>query len=63
MLQLLIAVSIAQKAVVADAVESTGEHVEEESPDELSGRDGHNLLLIIVSIVPPFEADLPVFDI
>ncbi len=63
MLQLLFAVSIAQKPVVADAVESTGENVEQESPDKLPGGDGHNLLLIIVSIVPPLEADLPVFDI
>jgi hypothetical protein len=62
-LQLLIAVSIAQKAVVADAVESTGENVEQESPDELPGRDGHNFLLVIVSIVPPPEADLAAFDI
>jgi hypothetical protein len=37
MLQLLFAVSIAQKAVVADAVESIGENVEQESSDELLG--------------------------
>ena len=62
MLQLLFAVSIAQEAVVADAVESTGKNVEEESPDELLGRESHGLLLIVVTIVPPVEADLPVFD-
>ncbi len=62
MLQLLFAVSIAQEAVVADAVESTGENVEEESPDELLGRKRHDLLPIVVTIVPPVEADLPVSD-
>jgi hypothetical protein len=63
MLQLLLAVSIAQEAVVANAVESTGENMEEESPDELLGRESHDFLLIVVAVVPPLELDLPVFDI
>jgi hypothetical protein len=63
MLQFLFPMSIAKKPVVADAVESTGENVEEESPDELLGCENHGLLLIVVSIVPPLEADLPVVDI
>jgi hypothetical protein len=62
MLQLLLAVSIAHEPVVAGAVESTGEHVKQESPDELLGRERHDLLLIVISIVPPVEIDLPVFD-
>ena len=63
MLQLLFAVSIAQEPVIANAVESTGQNVEEESPDELLGREGHDFLLIVVAVVPPVELDLPVFDI
>ena len=63
MLQFLFPMSIAKKPVVADAVESTGENVEEESPDELLGCENHGLLLIVVSIIPPLEADLPVVDI
>ena len=63
MLQLLFAASIAQEPIVADAMESRGEDVEEESPDELLGCENHGLLLIVVSIVPPLEADLPVVDI
>src|SRR6266436_3655665 len=62
MLQLLFAVSIAQESVIANAVESTGENVEEESPDELLRRESHSFLLIVVSVVPPVEFDLPVFD-
>src|SRR5450631_1048294 len=37
--QLLLAVSIAQKPAIANAVESTGENVKEESPNELFGRE------------------------
>src|SRR5215471_12391288 len=63
MLQLRFAVSIAHEPVVADAVESTGEYVKEESADELLGCESHEFLLIVVSIVPPVKADLTVFDI
>src|SRR5712692_1108658 len=63
MLQLLFAVSIAQEPVIANAVESTGEKVEEESPDELLGRERHDFLLIVVAVVPPVELDLPVFNL
>src|SRR5271165_6628311 len=63
MLQLLFAVSIAEEPVIANAVESTGENVEEESPDELLRRESHGFLLIVVTVVPPVELDLSVFDI
>jgi hypothetical protein len=63
LLQLLFAVSIAQEPVIANAVESTGENVEEESPDELLGRERHDFLLIVVAVVAPIERDLPFFDI
>ena len=63
MLQLLLAVSIAQESVVANAVESAGENVEEESSDKLIGREGHDFLLIVVAVVPPVEFHLSVFDI
>ena len=63
MLQLLFAASIAQEPIVADAMESRGEDVEEESPDELLGRERHDFRLIVVAVVAPVECDLPVFDI
>src|ERR1035438_3467650 len=63
MLQLLFAVSIAQESVIANAVESTGENVEEESPNELLGRERHDFLLIVVAVVPPVELHLSVFDL
>ena len=63
MLQLLFAVSIAQEPVIANAVESTGENMEQESSDELLGRERQSFLLIVVAVIPPLELDLPVFDI
>ena len=63
MLQLLFAVSIAQEPVIANAVESTGENVEEESPNELFGRESHDFLLAVVAVVAPVELHLPVFDL
>jgi hypothetical protein len=63
MLQLFFAIAIAQEAVIANAMESVGENVEQESPNELLGGEGHDLLLMVVAIVPPLELDLPVFDI
>src|SRR6266699_3254539 len=63
MLQLLFAVSIAQEPVITNAVESTGENVEEESPDELLGRERHDFLLIVVAVVVPIERNLAFFDI
>ena len=44
-------------------MESTGQNVEQESPDELLGRERHSFLLIVVAVVAPVELDLPVFDI
>jgi len=37
--------------------------MEEESPDELLGRESHDFLLMVIAVVPPVELDLPVLDI
>ncbi len=37
--------------------------MEEESADELLGRESHDLLLIVVSVIAPVELNLPVLDI
>jgi hypothetical protein len=63
MRQPLFAVSIALEPVIASAVESTGENMEEKSPDELLGRESHDLLLIVNAVVPPVELDLPILDV
>jgi hypothetical protein len=61
--QLLLAVSIAQESVVANAMESSGKNVEEKTSDELIGREGHDFLLIVVAVVPPMEFHLLVFAV
>jgi len=63
MLQLLLAVSIAEEPVVANTVEPTGQNVEQKSPDELVRREGHGFLLIVVAVVSPFKFYLAIFDV
>ena len=41
--------------VAVQEPEFVGENVEEEPPDELLGEEGHDLLLIVVVIVPSLE--------
>jgi hypothetical protein len=47
---------------VADAVEAVRQRMQEEAADELAGGEGHHLGLVVVPIVPPAEADLPLFE-
>src|SRR5258708_39885590 len=63
MLQLLLAVSIAEEPVVANTVEPTRQNVEQKSPDELVRREGHDFLLIVVAVVSPVEFHLAIFDV
>ncbi len=63
MLQLLFAVAIAQKPVVANAMESPAQDVKQEAADELVGRESHGFLLIVVAIVLPIEFHVAVFDL
>jgi hypothetical protein len=51
--------AVGEDAEVADANESLGQDVEEESAQELIGGDGHHLLLAAVSVVLPAKRDLP----
>ena len=63
MLQLLLAVSIAEEPVVANTVEPTGQNVEQKSLDGLVRREGHGFLLIVVAVVSPFKLYLATFDV
>jgi len=57
------AVAIGEKAVVADAVKAFGQSMQQESADELVGRQGHDLGLVVMAIVFPAKGDLIVVDI
>jgi len=45
--QVLGAMSIGEQAVMADAMEAIGQHVEEKAPNEFGGGQGHELLAIL----------------
>src|SRR5207302_1342767 len=49
--------TVGEIAIVADAMEAFGQDVEQEAADELVGTKGHHLLLVVVAIILPAEAD------
>ena len=52
------------QAVVTDAVEAAGQHVDEEPADELVGREHHHLEPIAAfdPVILPLEGDAPVAE-
>jgi hypothetical protein len=60
-IQLARAVTVAEEAVIADAMKSARQHMDQEAPDELRTGEGHRLLAIAVAVILPAEADLAVF--
>jgi len=53
--EFLFTVTVAEKAVIANPLESIREDVKQEPPDKLGGGQGHGLLQIIVAIILPIE--------
>src|SRR5260370_236031 len=49
------AVGVGEEAVVADAMEAVRQGVQQEAPDELVGRKGHDLGLAVVAVILPAE--------
>ena len=56
-------ITIAQEAVITNAVESIRQSVEEKSANEFLGGECHGFLLALISIVLPSETDLAIFDV
>ena len=56
-------VAIAEKTVVANALESLGKCVKKKPADELFGIQRHGLLLAVVAVIFPLEPDLAIFDV
>ena len=50
--------AVGEKAVMADAVKPVRQGVQQEAPDEFVGRQRHDLVLVVVPIIAPAEADL-----
>ena len=55
--QQLFAEAVGEQAVAADAHESLGQHMQEESAEEVHCVEGHDALLAAVGIIAPAEAD------
>ncbi len=54
--------SIGEEAEVADADETLGEQVKQETSQELIAREGHQFLPIVVGGVAPAKGDLAVVE-
>ena len=56
------AMAIGEKAIVANAMEGVGQRVQQEPADELVGRQGHDLDLVLMAVIFPAKGDLIVLD-
>jgi hypothetical protein len=54
------AVSVGEKAIVTDAMETIRQGVKQKAPDEFVGGKRHYLGFAVVAVVVPAEADLPI---
>jgi ribonuclease HII len=54
--------AVGEEAKVADANQAAGQHVKQESAQELVSGNGHDLLLAAVGIVSPSERDAIVLE-
>ena len=61
--ELFLAVAVPQEPVIANALEPVRQHVQQETPDEFPGAQGHRFDLIASAIIFPLEPDLIVFDV
>ena len=52
--------TVAEEAVVADAMEPIRQHMDQETADELRAIERHRLLAVAVPVILPAEADLAV---
>jgi hypothetical protein len=52
------AMPIAEEAVMADAMKAVWQGMQQETPNELIGRQGHHLALVVMPVIAPTEADL-----
>src|SRR5216683_6887796 len=60
--ELLLADTVGEEAIMPDALEATGEYMEQESPDELDGIEGQQPLAIPMGIVFPSKGHPPVLQ-
>ena len=61
--QLLLSITVGKKSVVSNTLESIRQYMNEKPPDELSGREGHCLVMLSVAVIFPAETHTTIFDI
>jgi len=54
---------MAEKAVVADALEAVGQHMEQETANEFVGLQGHDFLPVVITVILPEEGDRAVLHV
>jgi hypothetical protein len=52
--------AVGEETVVTDAVKPVRQCVEQETVDELIGRERHHLVRVVMPVIAPAEADLSV---
>src|SRR3954469_22588607 len=50
--------TIAEETVMADAMKAVRQGMQQETPNELIGRQGHHLALVVMPVIAPAKADL-----
>ena len=55
--------AVAEKAIVTDALKSLRQDMNQKSPNELVGRQGHGLLPVIVTVILPMKRDPILFNV
>ena len=61
--QLLRFIPVSEQPVMPDLHKPFRQHMEQETPDKLHGRQRHDFFFSAIGIIPPFECDLSVSDI
>jgi len=61
--QFVLAATVAEKTVVANALESVRQEVKQKAPDELKGGKRHGFWLVVVAVILPLEGDLVFLDV
>jgi hypothetical protein len=61
--ELGLAIALAEKSVVTDALKTVRQDVEQEAANEFVGLQSHCLLLVVVAVIFPTECDLAVVDV
>jgi len=58
-----LAIAVAKKTVVTDALKTVRQDMKQEAANEFVGLQGHDFLPVVMAIILPAECDLPLVDV